>query len=125
MRVDGHSDEYRRLAALPVEVEPGMEIWVSEEGLHVRTDPLGLPVRLRVWAGGSFIGETLAKGDGSLAVPKALVPLKVEASLGRESRTWEMAPKGWPMRWWGWGLGFSGAGEPDPFGRALTSPPEA
>jgi hypothetical protein len=48
VRVDGHSDGWRRLAILPVEVEPGMEIWVSEEGLHVRTDPLGLPVRLRV-----------------------------------------------------------------------------
>jgi hypothetical protein len=106
VRVDGHSEGWRRLAILPVEVEPGMEIWVSEEGLHVRTDPLGLPVRLRVWAGEAFIGETLAKGDGALAVPKALVPLKVEVGLGNELRTWEMAPKGWPMRWWRLGLGF-------------------
>jgi hypothetical protein len=60
-----------------------MEIWVSEECLHVRTDPLGLPARLRVWAGEAFIGETLAKGDGALAVPKALVPLKVAV--------WEMS----------------------------------
>lgn len=111
IRVDGRGDEWRRIAVLPVEVRPRLEHWASPKGVFVRTHPPGLEVRARVFFGERLVKEeTLTtEPEGRLVAQAAQVPLRIEVCLFTETRSFTLAPVGWPERWWRQGLGLGGS----------------
>ncbi|WP_038056667.1 hypothetical protein [Thermus amyloliquefaciens] len=108
VRTNGKTDEWRRIAVLPVEVRPRLDAWVDLQGAFVRTHPPGCAVRVQVFAGERLVQEKILKPEvqGTLAVRAALVPLQVHVQLGSEARSFTVAPKGWPQHWWRLGLGL-------------------
>ncbi|RTG92248.1 hypothetical protein [Thermus scotoductus] len=108
VRTEGQRDEWRRIAALPVEVRPHLEAWVEPEGVFARTYPPGLPVGVQVLAGERPVWEGVVQTEtqGTLVARATWVPLRVRVYLGGEALFLTLAPKGWPQGWWRLGLGL-------------------
>lgn len=108
VRVDGRTEEWRRIGSLPLQVEVRLEGWVEPRGAFLRTYPPGFQVGVRVFAGKRLVWEKEVKTEsqGSLVVHPGLVPLRIEARCGDRVLHLDLPPRGWPGEWWRLGLGW-------------------